>query len=291
MDDITDQRSLGTLNRPMLAPSLRERGGVQSVARALTLLEIIADLGGEAALTQIAAKAGLNVSTCHHLLSTLVAKGYVARVPDRRSYALGARLIYLSHVCLRQVDLPRRAQPFVERVNAATGESVHLAVLQADSVFKLLIREGRHAVRVDTGTMGKSDAVHATATGKAILAWLPEDDIRRIVSAQGMKRLTSKTNTDLDALVAELRSVRRDGVAMDREEFLSGVTCVAAAIRDRNGTVVGSIGASMPTMRADDEHLRVAKEQVISAARCLSAELGEPDAQFTPTDSARTLSA
>jgi len=82
-----------------------------------------------------------------------------------------------------------------------------------------------------------------------------------------------KTNTDLDdALVAELRSVRRDGVAMDREEFLSGVTCVAAAIRDRNGTVVGSIGASMPTMRADDEHLRVAKEQVISAARSLSAE-------------------
>ena len=115
--------------------------------------------------------------------------------------------------------------------------------------------------------------------------------IRRIVSAQGMKRLTSKTNTDLDALVAELRSVRRDGVAMDREEFLSGVTCVAAAIRDRNGAVVGSIGASMPTMRADDDHLRVAKEQVISAARGLSAELGEPDAQFTPTESARTLSA
>ena len=119
MDHITEHQS-------MLAPSLRERGGVQSVARALTLLEIIADLGGEAALTQIAAKAGLNVSTCHHLLSTLVAKGYVARVPDRRSYALGARLIYLSHVCLRHVDLPRRAQPFVvflqEEADAASRE-------------------------------------------------------------------------------------------------------------------------------------------------------------------------
>jgi IclR family acetate operon transcriptional repressor len=273
MDDITDQQS-------MLAPSLRERGGVQSVARALTLLEIIADLGGEAALTQIAAKARLNVSTCHHLLSTLVAKGYVARVPDRRSYALGARLIYLSHVCLRHVDLPRRAQPFVEKVSAETGETVHLAVLQADNVFKLLISEARHAVRVDTGTMGKSDAVHATATGKAILAWLPEDDIRRIVSTQGMKRLTDRTITDPDALINELHAVRRDGVAMDREEFLPGVICVAAAIRDRDGTVVGSIGASIPAMRADDEHVTLAKEQVVAAARGLSAELGEPEAHF-----------
>jgi IclR family transcriptional regulator, acetate operon repressor len=291
MEDVTDQRSLGAIDGPALAPSLRERGGVQSVARALTLLEIIADLGGEAALTQIAAKAGLNVSTCHHLLSTLVAKGYVARVPDRRSYALGARLIYLSHVCLRHVDLPRRAQPFVEKVNAATGETVHLAVLQADSVFKLLIREARHAVRVDSSSMGKSDAVHATATGKAILAWLPEDDMRRIVSAQGMKKLTNKTITDLDALVEELRSVRREGVAMDREEFLQGVICVAAAIRDRNGTVVGSIGASIPAMRADDQHIRLTKDQVISAARGLSAELGEPDAQFMRAGGTRTLSA
>jgi IclR family transcriptional regulator, acetate operon repressor len=292
MDDVADQGSLSVMDGPMLAPSLRERGGVQSVARALTLLEIIADFGGEAALTQIAAKAGLNVSTCHHLLSTLVAKGYVARVPDRRSYALGARLVYLSQVCLRRVDLPRRAEPFVERVSAATGETVHLAVLQADSVFKLLIREARHAVRVDTGTMGKSDAVHATATGKAILAWLPEDDIRRIVSVQGMKRLTSHTITDLDALIEELVAVRRHGVAMDREEFLTGVVCIAAAIRDRNGAVVGSIGASMPAMRADDEHVRVTKDQVVSAARGLSGELGEPDAQyarFPPADGVNTL--
>jgi IclR family transcriptional regulator, acetate operon repressor len=290
MADVADQESLSPMNGSMLAPSLRERGGVQSVARALTLLEIIAEFGGEAALTHIAAKAGLNVSTCHHLLSTLVAKGYVTRVPERRSYALGARLIYLSHICLRQVDLPRRAHPFVEKVNSATGETVHLVVLQGNGVIKLLIREARHPVRVDTGPLDKSDAVHATATGKAILAWLPEDDMRRIISAQGgMKRCTNKTITDLEVLIDELRTVRRYGVAMDREEFLPGVICVAAAIRDRNGTVVGSIGASMPTMRADDEHVRLAKEQVMSAARALSVELGEPDAQVTPSIPTRSL--
>jgi IclR family transcriptional regulator, acetate operon repressor len=105
---------------------------------------------------------------------------------------------------------------------------------------------------------------------------LPEDDMRRIVSGQGLRRITPTTITDIDLLIEELRLVRRGGVAIDREEFLPGVICVAAAIRDRDGTVVGSIGASMPTMRADDAHVRLAKEQVMAAARGLSAELGEP---------------
>ena len=137
------------VRRPSQGGSAREYGGVQSVARALTLLEIIADLGGEASLTDIAGKAGLNVSTCHHLLSTLVSKGYAARVPNRRSYALGARILYLSQVCLRQVDLPRRATPFIERINVSTGETIHLAVLQGNSVIKVLKRDARHAIRVD----------------------------------------------------------------------------------------------------------------------------------------------
>jgi IclR family transcriptional regulator, acetate operon repressor len=94
------------LGRPPEGGRARDFGGVQSVARALTLLEIIADLGGEASLTDIAGKAGLNVSTCHHLLSTLVSKGYASRVPRRRSYALGARVVYLSQVCQRRFDAP-----------------------------------------------------------------------------------------------------------------------------------------------------------------------------------------
>src|SRR5207344_488263 len=154
-----------------------DRHSIQSVDRALFLLETIAEAGGEATLTELANRTGLNISTCHHLLATLIQRGFAAKVP-------GPRIIYLGHACL-QVDLPRRAQPYLETVNQATGETVHLAALQGDSVVTLSVREARHAVRVDTGKIGKLEAPHATSVGKAILAWLPEDEMRRIL-AQGM---------------------------------------------------------------------------------------------------------
>ena len=264
--------------RPIPRPA-GERHSIQSVDRAMTLLEAIAEAGGETTLTELSHRTKLNISTCHHLLSTLVARGYVAKVPVRRTYALGARILFLSHACLRQVDLPRRAEPFITRINEMTGETVHLAVLQGDAMMKIAKRESRHAVRVDTGTLGKTDAPHATATGKAMLAWLPEDNMRRVLS-HGMARFTPKTITEWPALIEALRHVRRDGYAMDDEEYQPGVICIGAAIRDHNGAVVGAISASTPTMRANDEHLSLVREQVIGAVRALSAELGAPSSQL-----------
>jgi IclR family acetate operon transcriptional repressor len=252
------------------------RGSIQSVDRALSLLEALAEAGGEASLTDLSRRTHLNVSTCHHLLSTLVNWGYVAKVPGRRSYALGARVLYLGHACLRQVDLPRRAQAHIDRINQATGESVHLAVLQADNIVTLVKREARHAVRVDSGMIGRSDAPHATATGKAMIAWLPEDQIRRMLPAEGLKRFTEKTILDFDALIDELRHVRRNGFAIDREEFQPGVICIGSAIRDHAGAVVGAISASAPAMRATEAHLALMQQEVIEATNALSAELGEP---------------
>ena len=256
-----------------------ERHSIQSVDRAITLIEAIAEAGGETTLTYLSHRTQLNISTCHHLLSTLVQRGYVAKVPVRRSYALGARILYLSNACLRQVDLPARAAPFIEQINEKTGETVHLAVLQGDAMMKVAKREARHPVRVDTGALGKTDAPHATATGKAMLAWLPEDDMKRVL-AHGMARFTPKTITEWPDLLEALRHVRRNGYAMDHEEYQPGVICVGAAIRDHNGAVVGAISASTPTMRANDEHLGLVREQVVSAVRALSAELGEPGSQL-----------
>jgi IclR family acetate operon transcriptional repressor len=250
-----------------------DRHSIQSVDRALYLLETIAEAGGEATLTDLSVRTGLNISTCHHLLATLIKRGFAAKVPGRRLYALGGRIHYLSHACL-QVDLPRRAQPFMESVNRATGETVHLAALQGDAVVKLAVREARHAVRVDTGRLGKLEAPHATALGKAILAWLPEDELQRILKPVGMKRFTGTTITDFPAFVESLRNIQRHGYAIDREEHLPGVICVGAAIRDQAGTVIGAISASTPTMRATESHLAMLSKEITTAARALSAELG-----------------
>jgi IclR family acetate operon transcriptional repressor len=254
-----------------------ERHSIQSVDRALFLLETIADAGGEATLTDLATRTGLNISTCHHLLATLIQRGFAAKVSGRRLYALGSRIITLSHACL-QVDLPRRAQPYLEAINRATGETVHLGALQGDQVVTLAVREARHPVRVETGKLGKLEAPHATSLGKAIVAWLPEDEIRRILGS-GLKRFTDKTLTNFAEFLESLRIVRRNGYAIDHEEFLPGVICVGAAIRDQAGTVIGAISASTPTMRATEEHMDLMRNEITAAARALSAEFGEPSAQ------------
>jgi IclR family acetate operon transcriptional repressor len=264
----------GSKVRPPRVRAEGERHSIQSVDRALYLLETIAEAGGETTLTDLSNRTGLNISTCHHLLATLIQRGFVAKIPGRRLYALGTRIVYLSHACL-QVDLPRRADPYLEKINAATGETVHLATLQGDSVVMLAVKDARHAVRVDTGRIGRIEAPHATSLGKAIFAWLPESDLDRFF-VNGMKRCTEHTITDAASFHDAMCKVRREGYAFDREEHLPGVICIGAAIRDQAGTVVGAISASTPLMRATDEHLSLMREEITSAAEALSAEFGAP---------------
>ena len=263
---------------PARPPMGRDKGGIQALDRAFLILDIIADAGGEAKLTEISARAGLHVSTCHHLISTLCNWGYVARGVGSKSYVLGSRILYLSAACLRQVDLPRRAQDYIDRLNDQTREAVQLAIMQDTSLVNVLRRDARHAVRVGGGLGGESNAAHATATGKAILAWLPPRELDRIIADKGLTAFTANTIVDKDELKEQLRLVRRNGFAVDREEFQLGVVCLGAAIRDHAGAVVGSISVSSPLFRATSEYLDQIKLHLIAATDELSMELGAPGA-------------
>lgn len=263
---------------PARPPIGRDHGGIQALDRAFLILDVMADAGGEAKLTEIATTAGLNVSTCHHLISTLHNWGYVARGINSRSYVLGSRILHLSAACLKQVDLPRRAQGFVDRLNDQTREAVQLAIMQDTNLVHVLRREARHAVRVEAGFGGNSGAAHATATGKAILAWLPPTELDRIVADKGLAAFTPNTITDIEKLKEELRLTRRNGFSIDREEFQIGVICLGAAIRDHAGAVVGSISVSAPVFRATPDYIDQIQVHVIAAADELSAELGAPGA-------------
>lgn len=244
--------------------------------RALDLLEVLARAGTELPLNEIALKAGLNISTCHHLLSTLVKRGYVAQNPRGRTYFLGIKILELSSSRLRQFDLIGLAMPALRRLNEDTRESVHLAVMQGHDLTTLAKLDSTHPVRVGTDSVGKANAAHATATGKAILAWLPETEIARVIAEKGLTQFTPKTITNIADLMENLRLVRRNGYAADLEEFQPGVTCVGAAVRDHSGAVIGSISCSMPTMRADAENFDRATEAVRNCASALSENLGSP---------------
>lgn len=246
---------------------------IQSVERALALLELLAESPGGIRLNDISKALNLNVSTCHHLLSTMMSRGYVAQSGKDRAYFLGGKVTELSGARMRQFTLVDVAMPALRALNERTGETVHLAVLQGDELVTIATLDSRHAVRVVSGPGGKAEAIHATATGKAILAWLPESEADRILARTGLARFTDKTITDRDVLTEELRHVRRNGFAVDREEFQPGVVCLGAAIRDSAGAVIGSFSCSIPTLRAGKERLRAVESDVKATARAISDNL------------------
>lgn len=270
---MADKNGSGIVTRPAARPAR----AVQSVDRAIDILEVLSQAGREMQLREIAEAVGLNVSTCHHLINTFVARGFVGRNPYNRAYFLGHRILELSNARVQQFNLVERAMPELRRLNEASWETVHLAVMQGIELVTLTKIDSLHAVRVGTDNVGKASAMHATATGKAVLAWLPEHEMERVVATSGLTRFTPRTCTSFDDLKEELRHVRRRGFASDDEEFQPGVFCIGCAVRDGVGGVIASISCSMPKTRANKSQQIAIRRHVIECARNLSAILdGRP---------------
>lgn len=254
----------------------RAKPQIQSVDRALDILEILKDSRTPLSLSQISAQAGLKASTCHHLLSTLVQRGYVGQDVRTRGYGLGNKIFDLADARSRQIDLIEIVLPLLRELNASTTEAVHLAVIEAHELATLVKLDSLHAVKVDSGAVGKAAAAHATATGKAQIAFWPPSALDALIQQKGLTRFTPRTICDYAQLSADLALVRARGYSEDREEFQPGVICIGAPIYNRLGEVVASLSCSTPTQRADARNLKRIRDLVIKAAAAASQQLGHP---------------
>ena len=264
--------------RAALEPTRANPGRtIQSVDRAIDVLEALGQAGEELPLKEIARKTGLNVSTCHHLLATLVNRGYVGRSRLGRLYFIGGKVSELSRSRLSQFSVVELAMPELRRLNRETGETVHLSVLQGHQLVALARLDSSHPVGVGSASASVSMAAHATAGGKAILAWLPEVEIDKVLADTGLKQFTDNTITDTQAFMTELRNIRRNGFASDYEEFQPGVRCIGSAVRDYNGAVIAAVSCSMPEMRATTELVGKVRDAVCVCAKILSERLGSPE--------------
>ena len=257
---------------------------IQSVARALNILEVLSKAQGEAQLGEmqlgdIAEMTGLNVSTCHHILLTLMNRRYVAQHKRGGGYFLGAKIQELSSNRARQFSLAENAMPELRELNKSTGENVHLAVIQGNDLVVLAQLESPQVVQVNLDTVSLVNSAHATAIGKSILAWLPDNEMARIVTQKGLAQFTPDTITNFDELTENLRLVRRFGYAMDREEFLPGVASVGTALRDQSGTVLGSVSCTLPASRADEKNIEDVAKAVLECVGKLSVKIGHSKAE------------
>jgi len=253
---------------------------IQSVDRALDILEILKESRALLSVSQVSAQAGLKVSTCHHLLSTLVRRGYVSQDPRTRAYGLGNKIFDLADARSRQIDLIEIVLPLLRDLNASTTEAVHLAVIEAYELATLVKLDSLHAVKVDSGTVGKAAAAHATATGKAQIAFWPPSALDALIQQKGLTRFTPNTICDYAQLRADLAQVRARGYSEDHEEFQPGVVCIGAPIYNRLGEVAASLSCSIPAQRANAKNLRRIRDLVMKTAAAASQQLGHPAPQF-----------
>ncbi|GAA3034741.1 IclR family transcriptional regulator [Streptosporangium longisporum] len=242
---------------------------VQSVDRALDVLEALAERGGEAGLSEIAARTGLPYGTIHRLLRTLLARGYVRQESDRR-YALGGALVRLGGVAERMVAV--WAQPYLAKLVELSGETANLAVMEGDFVVYVAQVPSPRRLRM-FAEVGRRVLPHSTAVGKALMADRPDAEVASLIERTGMPRRTENTITDLPGMLAELKRVRACGYAMDLGEEELGVHCLAVGVRDGSRTVA-ALSVSGPAERISALDLEGLAGDMRAMAAGFGAELG-----------------
>jgi IclR family transcriptional regulator, acetate operon repressor len=271
---MTDSRARGPRKAEVTMNGSSEpqsNGGVQSLARAFTILEVMADAGGEIGLSQLATQAQLPPATIHRLVRTLVDLGYVRQEPSRH-YSLGPRLMRLVDTSTKRLET--LAHPYMSDVVDALGESVNLAVLDGEEiVYVAQVQPSRNFMRMFT-EVGLRTKPHSTAVGKAILATRPEDEVRELLKRTGMPRRTEHTLTTPKLLFADLERVRERGYALDDGEQELGVRCVGLAVPGAPRPL--AISMSGPLTRMSDDVIAKAAPILRKAADNISAELAAP---------------
>ncbi|WP_214105694.1 IclR family transcriptional regulator [Acrocarpospora catenulata] len=245
-----------------------ESGGVQSVDRAISVMEILARKG-EAGVSEIAAEIDVHKSTAFRLLGALEARGLVEQSEERGKYRLGFGLVRLAAGVDTQLDIVRRARPVCQRLAEELGETVNIAVLRAVYAVNLDQVRGPSAVTA-YNWIGQLTPLHATSSGKMLLAHADPELLGRIT----LERFTGRTITSARKLEKELALARGRGYAVTLEELEDGLNAVAAPVRSFHGEVVAAVSASGPAYRLTEERVHAMAPTLVAGAEEISARLG-----------------
>ncbi|CAN5750423.1 allantoin degradation transcriptional regulator AllR [soil metagenome] len=245
---------------------------VQSLVRAFDLLELMADSGGDAGLSELSDASGIPLGTIHRLMRTLVQRGY-ARQERSRRYALGPRLIRLGETASRLLGL--WARPYLTQLVDLTGETANLALREGDEVVYVAQVPSKHSMRMFT-EVGRRVPLHTSGVGKAILAQLPSEEVDAILSRSDLPALTDRTITQAGVLHEQLEIVRDKGYAADVGEYEVGVSCVAVPLP--GAFALAALSVSGPAARLTPETRQHVAPLMQRVARELSKALEDEDA-------------
>ncbi len=231
------------------APQSAQTDLIGSVQRALCILELLAQYPSGLNAKQVSLKLHLNLSTCYHLLNTLIASAYVVKDPESLLFRLSGKIGYTIHGQASPAQLVQQLTPHVQALQEVTQETAYLSLWDGQEIVLSAIAESPLSVRVKTLVIGFTAGNHASALGKAILAHLDEPQLDRYLAGHELVAYTGQTLTDAKTLKTHLAEVRRQGYSLDWEEFLPDVYCIGGPIFDAQGRILASIAIALPGNR------------------------------------------
>jgi len=245
----------------------------KSLDRGLRVIESIAAINGSATLAEIARKTALPRSTAHHILRALVDFGYLLQDGSARTYTLAPKLFRLTGRTWTKEQLAEIAMPYLDDLSRLTGEGTSLAVLRDGIVTVIAKREPDGPVRV-VQEVGARRPIYCTAVGKVLAAWLPEPELAGIIRRTAFDQLTPNTLVSSASFRREITRIRSSGFALDNEEQIEGIRCIAAPVRDHSGEVRASLCIVGPKSRMPQRRIMKIREPLAAVASSLSARLG-----------------
>ena len=256
-----------------MRPPAARSDQVQSLVRALAIVNRLAGADDGIGLTEVAQQVGLSPSTAHRLLTTLEQERYVHFDPERRLWSVGVQAFVAGSAFLKTRSLAGVARPHMRALMELTEETVNLAVEDQLEAVYLSQVECRQMMRAFARPGGRVP-LHCSSVGKALLSAIPDNQLGAILHRRGLPRVTVKTLHTTASLRADLAETRQRGYAVDDEEHAVGLRCVAAVVFNENAEAIGAVSVSGPMARISDARIPLLGQTVRAAADAITGQLG-----------------
>ncbi len=245
---------------------------VRSLEKTISILDALRDASEPMGVTELSVALGLTVNAVYRHLDTLHWYDLVEQDPRTLKYILGTHLIEYGARAIQRLSFGEKARPYLEQLASKTDETVNLCILRGGEALFIDKIESQEFLRMVTH-LGARVPLHCTSIGKAMLAYLPEEEQKTILEAQPLTRYTPNTITDVATLKAHLQMIRSQGYAVDNEEYLPGVRCIAAPILGHDQSAMAAVSVSGPTTRLTSDHVQAVASCVRKAAREISSKI------------------
>jgi IclR family KDG regulon transcriptional repressor len=248
----------------------------RSLERALQILGAFSFETRELTLLELSSALSLSKSTVYRLASTLWRYGFLQYSETDKKYSLGPKLFELGGIVAASFSLRKTATPYVDELHSRLGKTVFLGIFQEDEVIYIDKREDfRNPIRF-ASEMGRRRPPYFGMFGQLLMAFLPDEEVDRILKKNPLKPLTKKSITTKKEFKKRLREIREQGFFIDREEAIDGITGISAPIKDYTGNVVAALGAGFISSSEDSQGALKTRKAVCETAEKISRKLGSP---------------